>query len=91
MRTTKYLYDLDPVDFKYEPYYKALQLKLASARKLKATVVHLDVIDPRIKEIDDAIKHTEKLLAEVEYTSTSSHTEIDDFITPSVEESSKFC
>lgn len=94
MRTSKYLYGLDPYEFASLPYLEALRLKLASAQKLVCSISvdhYTTRDDARLSQVLNAISHTRKLLAEATEANSSSYDSIEDFILPTIEERSKFC
>ncbi len=68
MKTTQYLYGLDPSMLKDMPYEEALKLKLESATELIRFLTDKDFHKhyERIVDIMAAITHTQYLLDELE-------------------------
>lgn len=68
MKTTNYLYDIEPSILKGLEYETALKVKLNAGKDLLSRLVqvHYDLRDDeRVYEVYKAIRHTEKLLEEL--------------------------
>ena len=66
MRSTKYLYDCDPIDFIDLPYIYALRFKLTRARMLYNELYMKDIEHDRQFHVQKAIRHNEALVREAE-------------------------
>ena len=94
MKTSFHLYGVTPNVYEHLPYREALCTKLLHASNLIDTLVAVnfeDRDDERLQDVIKAVKHTENLLAELDQPSSSGHTSIEEFVEPSIEETSKFC
>jgi len=68
MKTTIYLYDIEPKLLANLPYQEALQLKYDSGKQLIATLFephYSQRDDERIHAVSKALKHTSQLLREL--------------------------
>jgi len=69
MKTTLYLYDIEPTEFANMPYKQALEYKIKCAKQLILTLYDEPFgsrEDKRIDDIFEAIEFNEQLLKEIE-------------------------
>ena len=68
MKTTKYLYDIEPQTFIHIQYHKALEFKIKKAKELLHKLLEPEINDRdenRIDAVYNAIEFNKKLLNEI--------------------------
>ena len=66
MKSTQYLYGLDPKDIAELPHLKALKLKRTSGKNLYIELYKSGEDDERRFYVEKALRHTEVLIKEIE-------------------------